>query len=292
MSVCIAAICRQKEGEARIRKIFAMCDRKASSGEFTNEDATIKSWMFHPRWLAMFAGADISPCNPILRAVAAEIVDSDPVAEHVKRAFETHYQTYLSNLAAARVLGRWKLPMKEFLETGRKKFGADVFDGLVSQIEQVKLQCQFLVCGFEGQSTPHIFTVKNPGYVEDRSIPGYWAIGNGDFAAMSTLGFYQQSIIKSLGETYYNVMSAKFMAEKATHEVGENSFFWQLGKNGNEECDGGMEALVRGVWEKSGQPRVPSWFVQELDENLQGTRSAVDLLQKLQNKEEFLKTIK
>jgi hypothetical protein len=266
-----------------------MCDRKTSSGEFSNEDATIKSWMFHRRWLAMFVGGDISPCNPILRAVTAQIGDEEPIAELVKRAFEIHYQAYLSNLAAARVLGRWKLSMEEFLETGRKKFGADVFDGLVSQIEQVKLQCQFLVCGFEGPSIPHVFTVRNPGYVEDRSIPGYWAIGSGDFAAMSTLGFYKQSVVKSLGATYYNVMAAKFMAEKATHEVGENSYFWQLGNEGSENCDGGIEAYVRGVWEKLGQPRVPAWFVQDLDDTLQGTKSSEELSAKLHAKIESLK---
>jgi hypothetical protein len=125
MSVCIAAICQQKKGEKREPKIFAICDRKASSVEFANEDAVVKGYKFHHKWLAMFAGNDVSPCLPILRTIAADLsITKNPLAEQVKRAFETYYQLYLSNLATSLVLGRYKLSMEEFLEKGRKRFGA------------------------------------------------------------------------------------------------------------------------------------------------------------------------
>jgi hypothetical protein len=282
MSVCIAAICCGKS--VADRRIFAICDRKASSVEFSNEDAVVKGFGFLPKWLAMFAGNDISPCRPILTAVSQELAqqDSKPItAELVKQSFEKQYQSYLSNLATSRVLGRWKLNMEQFLETGRARFGDDSFDNLVSQIEQIKLQFQFLVCGFDDFGGAHLFTVKNPGYIEDRQTPGYWAIGTGDYAAMSTLGFFHQSVIKTLGETYYNVMAAKFMAEKASHEVGEKSFFWQLGKAGKQKCDGGIEAPIRSVWEQLGKPTIPEWFVEELEQKLHGKETTEEFLRKL-----------
>ena len=183
MSVCIAAI-SDRSGNARLVSIV---DRKVSSGEFSNEDATIKSKWFHPNWYALFAGNDISPCIPISMAVGTEIAGRENTFELVRSTFEKCYQKYLSNLAASKCLGRWGLTMEKFLETGRKKFGPDTFDGLCHQIEQVKLQCRFLVCGFDGTGQPHLFTLQNPGYAEVKDTPGYWAIGNGDFAAMSML---------------------------------------------------------------------------------------------------------
>src|SRR5712671_574433 len=193
MSVCIAAVCKGKDFDDM--QILAICDRKASSVEFSNEDAVVKGHtLLDGKWLAMYAGNDVSPCEPIVDAIRKELVeDSECItADRVKKAFEGQYQAYLSNLATAKVLGRWKLSMETFLETGRKRFGADVFDSLVAHIERIGLQFQFLVAGFDWVGNPHIFTVKNPGYEEDRSTPGYWAIGSGDFAAMSTLGFFQQ----------------------------------------------------------------------------------------------------
>ncbi len=91
---------------------------------------------------------------------------------------------------------------------------------------------------------------------------------------MSTLGFYQQNLVKSLGATYYNVMAAKFMAEKATHEVGENSYYWQLGPDGPEPSDGGIEVYIKAVWEKLGQPKIPEWFVNDIDAALQEKNSS------------------
>jgi hypothetical protein len=290
MSVCIAAICREKRGKKRVPKIFAICDRKASSVEFSNEDAVVKGYRFHPNWLAMFAGNDVSPCKPILRVIQADLViHKRPLLEQVKNSFEKYYQLYLSNLATSQILGRYKLSMEEFLEKGRKRFGQDLFDSLVANIERVKLQCQFLVCGFDGPPEypfAHIFTVKNPGYVEDRSLtPGYWAIGNGDYAAMSTLGFFQQNLHRSLGTTYYNVMSAKFMAEKATHEVGEKSLYWQLGSEGMEEADGGLEIYIRSLWEILGKPAAPEWFLNDLDAVLKSRSASKELGAKLKKRQ-------
>lgn len=282
VSVCIAAICRQK----RQPKIFAICDREASSVEFSNEDAVVKGENFHPNWLAMYAGDDVSPCAPILRLIRADLsIEKRPLVERVKRSFEEMYQLYLSNLATSLYLGRYRMSMAEFLQKGKKRFGADIFDTLHANIQRVRLQCQFLVCGFDGSPNvglAHIFTVRNPGVIEDRTnAPGYWAIGNGAFAAMSTLGFYQQNFVKSLGATYYNVMAAKFMAEKATNEVGEHSFEWQLGKDGKEPVDGGLEVYIRAIWDKQGKPRIPEWFVKDLDAALKAKDSSKSLSNKL-----------
>jgi hypothetical protein len=272
MTVCIAAIGARDPKNVHIRPIIAMTDRKASSVEFSNEDAAVKGLLISPGWLAMFAGADISPvvpiCRSVKRAYQSEIEKLGEVAgntlEVITSAFEFCYQEYLSNLAAAKVLGRWKLTMEKFLETGRKRLGPDVFDSLCNQIEQVKLQCQFLVCGFDGTGDAHVFSIRNPGIAENHDTPGYFAIGNGAYAAMSILGFFKQSIVKDTAETFYNVTAAKLMAETAS-EVGKQPFFWHMTPEGHKEVHWEIYDLIVQAWrEEGGQPSIPTGTVEKI----------------------------
>jgi len=257
VSVCIAAICRGK-------KIIAVTDRKVSSVEFSNEDAAIKILHVNHNWFAMFAGNDITPAVPIVDDVHEWLATKPNTLANARDAFEQCYQRYLSKLAAAKYLGRWQLSMQQFIDIGREKFGDDVFDNLCSQIEQVKLQFQFLVGGFDEDQYAHLFVVRNPGISDVKDLPGYWAIGDGDFAAMSTLGYFKQSVIADWANTTYNVWAAKFMAEKATSTVGELSFNILYGPNG-EESFPETEPIARRAWRKDGRPSVPKGVIQMIE---------------------------
>lgn len=263
MSVCVAAICSSGDSEYRDR-IVAICDRKVSGGSFSNEDAALKGQWFCSDWLALFAGNDISPCIPILNEVQSDLAGMEErTLKQVTKAFERRYQEHLSNVAASQVLGRWQLGMDKFLEHGRKKFGADVFDNLCAQIERVKLECRFLVCGFSG-GEGHLFTVRNPGVIEVHDNPGYYAIGNGGLAAMSTLSFFTQSTITFLDRTLYNVLCAKFMAESAS-DVGEQSFVWLISpRKGPSGLNFDIYTEIRNAWEKEGKPKVPEGILDRI----------------------------
>lgn len=176
---------------------------------------------------------------------------------------------YLS-LCESQVLGRWKFKsIEEFRDKGRKQFGADVFDNLCHHIEQIKIRCTFLVCGLDCKADPHIFTVSNPGVAEIRDDPGYWAIGNGQFAAMSIMSFFKQSLICRTEETMYNVMAAKLMAETAT-DVGKESFYWRLRKG--DERRGYVPAQlswdVREAWNNGGCSTIPKGLLEKIKQHL------------------------
>jgi hypothetical protein len=255
VSVCIAAISNPNSG---VPKIVSVVDRKASSGEFSNEDVALAKISRVGRyWNALFAGNDISPTSAIIRAVQKRIGKERVSVEAMMSAFESCYQEHLSSLATSLVLGRWRLTMEKFLDTGRKRFGADNFDAMWSQIQSIKLQCQFLVSGFDDREQPHVFVVRNPGVAELKDNIGYFAIGNGDFAAMSILGFLKQNDICSLAETFCHVWSAKFMAEGAT-DVGKISFGTTYGAAGFEEQYefDEIEEVVREGWGGLGRPLV------------------------------------
>lgn len=214
VSVCIAALSR------RVKRIVCITDRKGASVEFSNEDIGVqKKTTITRHWVAMSAGSDVSPIPPIVRHVRqiladktgsnGKFIETKIPLDLVTGAFERAYQEYLSHLATSLVLGRWQLTMQEFLDTGRKRFGADDFDAMWAQIQEVRLRCQLLVAGFDDQDEPHIFLVKNPGVIESKDNIGYFAIGNGDFAAMSMLGFLKHNHLKSVEETYCNAWHGK-----------------------------------------------------------------------------------
>jgi hypothetical protein len=260
MTVCIASMCGAEPDEPK--RIVAVADMKASSPQGSNEAASTKSKWIAQQWLALFAGNDISPCLPICRAVEQGFKEAkENTVEKMTALFAAAYKSCLSGLAADIVLGRWKLSMENFLESGRKNFGPDVFDNLCSQIEQVRLQCQFLVSGFDKYEQPHLFTVSNPGIAENRDTPGYYAIGDGSSAAMSILGFFKQNKVTTLARTYYNVLAGKYMAESSASTVGYTTFLWEIGSNGQQletpKQVTDLLLMTRLVWESRGQPSVP-----------------------------------
>jgi hypothetical protein len=263
MSVCIAAICKTDENEARI---IAMTDRKVSSIEFSNEDATTKSKIISLSWLAMFAGNDVSPCVPICEAASKRLKGQDS-AEEVGNVFGDEYRKYLSNLAANKVLGRWQLTMEKFLDVGRKKFGPDVFDNLCHNIEQIKLSCRFLLCGFDSDGSPHVLSVSNPGIVDNHDMPGYYAIGDGAFAGLTILGFFRQSVVDRVPVTYYKIGAARLMAQSAD-TVGKLPFIWMLAPSGFIHVRLEPYRLIQQAWENLGKPSIPSAVIEELTKML------------------------
>jgi hypothetical protein len=191
--------------------------------------------------------------------------DKENTLENATEAMEIAYQECLSNQCRSKVLGRWQFKsVAEFREIGKKQFGSDSFDTLCSQIDQVRIRCTFLVCGLDDRQQAHIFTVSHPGIVEVRDDPGYWAIGNGKFAAMSLMSFFEQSVVKSLESTIYNVFTAKLMAETAS-DVGNQPFYWRINRDGwDQTLTSKVFWDVREEWERMGKPLVPVGILEKI----------------------------
>ena len=92
---------------------------------------------------------------------------------------------------------------------------------------------------------------------------GFWAIGSGAPAALSSLSFHisrkQLTVYSSVSEAVYFSLAAKFMAESA-NDVGKSTFVVILSNHDSEPLeyvsDQGIEK-IRKLWERSGAPRVP-----------------------------------
>jgi hypothetical protein len=254
------------------RRIVALADMRVSHGDYSNENAATKGLWLPRNWFALYAGNDVAPARPIVDAVSKIITERKNTLETMTTAFEQAYKEHLSKTAANKVLGRWNIDMKTFLEKGREYFGEDVFDNMCAQIERVKLEITFLVIGFDTYEVPHIFTVSNPGLAEVRDEPGYWAIGNGDFAAVNMLCFFEQNVSKSSIHTVYHAFVAKFMAESAT-DVGRRTWGWMLSPKGYQMMVPELDGKLRAVWQQHVPKVVPSeahkdilWAFNEMNE--------------------------
>jgi hypothetical protein len=185
MTVCIASICRDSGGDC----IVGITEKMLSMSTASADDLAIKFTSAGDRWVAMFAGNDISPVVPIFKTVksSASRITKETLEEIVD-LFRTAIQERTKR-AEAIVLSRFDLDMSEFRREGLVNLGSELFTRLAYEIEQVSLDLTFLVYGFEGTENPqpHIFSINGSGEVSYYDIGGFWAIGSGQTSVLGTL---------------------------------------------------------------------------------------------------------
>jgi hypothetical protein len=229
-------------------------------GAFCSDGIMIKGATVNLAWSALYAGNDITPVRPIIRRVQEEIADGGRAAPPIGVAamqvsFAHAYQAERVLRAEQVLLGIYGLDMATFNSQAIELFGESGAAIMRERIERVEFDCAFLVCGFDDYIYPHVFTVSNPGIVNDYDVPGYWAIGSGALNALSALAMSEHSRFCSLETTIYNACVAKFMAESAVG-VGKTTVVlvqWPDLRSvfmSTEEIK-----AVRKDWERYGKPR-------------------------------------
>lgn len=224
MTVCIAAITAENEIVAASDHMLSM-----AGGDFTAESATLKDRGLNADWTILFAGNDIGVIPGVFRRITSgigkweELVDVGVLARVLGEAFQAE--------RLARAVELYLTPnnttLDELYRSGPKKFGHAGSAVLRERIEHHKLDCEFLVFGFDGHSletrAAHLLHLADPGIVKEYDMPGYWAIGTGAYLALSTLAGRQHSFLSRLPTVVYDVCEAKFAAESA-FGVGRETF--------------------------------------------------------------------
>ena len=266
MTVCIAAIC---DGGKSI--VMAM-DRMISTG-YVSADVALKGVKVHRFWLGMYAGNNITRIDSIIDSVAVSLQSRDapptPGVAQVEDIFTASVQHETRSEAVAKILGVYGHTMETFLTKGREQFGDTVFADMKREIDDVTVDCQFLVAGFSPRTQPvdmeaRLFAVIPPGTADSYTPVGFWSIGSGAHSALSSLMFHGHQASTPHGLGLYHVCEAKFMAESAMG-VGKTTVV-AVFKN-----DGSMGYLsqqnvarIRAVWEKKGKPRIPKGIGNEI----------------------------
>ncbi len=256
MTVCIAAITHE-------RHIVTVSDQKVSLSQFSGDNLTLKSYaVYDGPWHCMIAGSDITIAEAIMDRVLLKLIDKKKILlRHMTAAFTEAYQEQIAARATALYLARFNLDMNTFRDSGRRKLGPDTFDMLCDKIARVALDLKFLVYGYDCLQIPHLFVVSSPGIEETYDRPGFWAIGSGAMSALSMMFYRQQSKIRELEHTIYNLMEAKYMAESAT-DVGEQTFVNIISRPGIKiDFPVGLYDQIRDAWEREGAPKVPPKIV-------------------------------
>ena len=208
MTLCVAAIAQHDDA------ICVLSDTRLSLG-FTSGEFFNKATKVNQRWGVMLAG-EVVCATPVVESVRAVALNADHVTRAlIEQAVVTAIHGELIKRIEASVLSPYKLSIDEFTKTGLKGFGPEAFADLRQRIERVDLGCEFLVFGFDEASKPHIFRVNERGAVDDHSRTGFWAIGSGEYAALSALIFHDYDRNLDVREAVYYICMAKFMAERA-----------------------------------------------------------------------------
>ncbi|HEY4931387.1 MAG TPA: hypothetical protein VII23_07430 [Terriglobales bacterium] len=250
MTVCIACHCQQENS------IVVAADSMLSTGDMSAE-LGIKMYGIGQKWITLYAGNDVSVVDPILREVRRQLSKGGKErTEDVANSFITAIQAQLIMRAENEVLLPLGYTMQEFKSSGLTQLGTENFTRLLFQVEQQRLDVQFLVAGFD-QKAAEIFTVSPPGRVADFTNVGFWAIGSGQTNALGSLfNLEDPAKYATLPRCVYRVFEAKFNAEtavgvgKGTHVAilrADGTRFTVLAKGHDK---------VRSAWNKT-RARIP-----------------------------------
>jgi hypothetical protein len=249
MTVCIAGLCMNGT-------IVAVSDMMVSTGYFSADNMAMKFRDLHPEWVTMFAGNDVTRVGPLCTKARQRLTGSPTrsMAE-VEEVMRTCFHEELIQKQTDMVLARYGLTMKDFLDTGLPRFGESLFTTIKYQIDQIELDCTFLVFGRDDKGLAHIFTVEDPGIACNHDLYGVWAIGSGSNRALSSLFFqeYMQSVPE--WQALYYLAEAKFMAEGGA--VGEHTLTMIRRQDGSVVGSLDMDPLKK-LWDKKGKPRRPA----------------------------------
>jgi ATP-dependent protease HslVU (ClpYQ) peptidase subunit len=258
VTICIAALCENSE------KIILASDAKVSFGDFSADGAVLKMGALFARWLTLFAGEDVEHIPFILTRAhdllfaARRKKGAIPTPAQVANALQRAYEERLEAQIEARVLRRYGYTVKTFRDEGKKKCTASVYNGLCSKIANVKISLRFLLAGFDANNKGHIIGGGGEEAPTDYTALGFWAIGTGAEAALSSLIYHRErqhiSSSAPVEPCLYVVCASKFMSESA-RDVGKFTAVSTVSM-----ADGFHTPHVnpiRKIWENEGAPRLP-----------------------------------
>jgi hypothetical protein len=264
VTVCIGAMIRGTY-------LVNICDSKVSiAGAYSADMVMDKLMHVHPNWTVMVSANDITHFAPISRAIRGKLwyaegqepgnVKAEPkTLGEVTQACISSYQQFRQQQIIANFLSSHQLTPERFLSEGKKLLGLSLFTQIWNAIDQLKIECELLVTGFDSTKNVHIFTVNDPGICTSYDSLGFWAIGSGQNQALSSI-FYSFKYLPAnvpVEALVYDLCAAKFMAE-ADSNVGESTLAISQ-KYGLPPFTWPVEGIetMRRAWLEEGRPRRP-----------------------------------
>ncbi len=257
MTVCIATFAQSD------KQLILVSDSKVSFGDFSSDRAVTKSAVFLSEWSVMFAGDDITQAGPVIRRAQRECMnrnlrEPDEIAEVLHEECKRERRRKID----AKVLDKHGFNTETFRSRGNKLCTDTAYYDLHSRIDKVSLSLKFLLCGFDPAGYGHIRCTDAKTPPQDYDVLGFYAIGTGANAALSSLCHSVESLHFTRDSeaeiAAYHALTAKFMAESAS-DVGRDTWLVSLEPGKSPKFITPLYGMdyIRKRWEKQGAPRVP-----------------------------------
>jgi 20S proteasome alpha/beta subunit len=262
MTVCIAAIA----GDGN--SICLVTDSKASFGTFSADKAARKQVPLIYHYAVLFAGNDAAYAVPVIeRAKKRLSVEGQPTvssADEISECIFEECQKERDRLTEAEILRPHGYDWATFRQQGKDLCTDAVFYDIHTALQKRTLSLDFIIAGFDNKNQAHIRFTNCTTPPEDYDSIGFWAIGTGAQAALSSLAqaveYLSMSRFSDAETVLYHTLAAKFMAESA-RDVGRDTtelITLASGESGLRFLNpfGGVD-YIRKRWEKEGAPKTP-----------------------------------
>lgn len=250
MTICIGAVLR--------KQVVTVSDLLLSTSYWSAETSAAKVLPIDPneQWLCMFSGSPTVRGFVLGRARDA-LRDSEYTAGDVAEAFLLAFREERQSKVEAEILSLYGIDLKTFREQGLANFGENEFRRLLQEVEDLKLNTEFLIVGFDSKrETPRLFSLSDPGIIEEHTALGFHAIGAGCVAALGSL-FNTFSNELSFHDLVYRLCEAKFLGESA-YGVGQRTFVVTADKkNGTQFIMPPDAEPIRRAWTRRRMPPIP-----------------------------------
>jgi 20S proteasome alpha/beta subunit len=142
----------------------------------------------------------------------------------IQSVMKTAYQRARTEMVEDTVLSPRMLSRALFVERGKdlQSLDPEFFSELSDACDNANPGSQLLVCGFDPDEKPHIFSVVNPGKLANHDLTGFHAIGAGARTALARLLMLDSDRSDSISLALYQAFDAKVNAE-LVQSVG---YFW------------------------------------------------------------------
>lgn len=218
MTICIAAICESGRG------LIMAADRQFGLGYTSVESKAGKLDNLGPDWYVAFS-ASHSPYATEVITLGRHHLVLHPERSHydiIPKVVQA-YREIRSSKIEALYLASWGTSLAEFHSHGKDRIPLSIYTDVYGKITSFDLGVDLLVAGFG--DTAGIFRVKNPGISTEQTALGFWAIGSGHPAALSSLFSREFDFRMGVEEALLYVYEAKVDAEYAAGVGLETDIF-------------------------------------------------------------------
>lgn len=212
MTVCIGAISHwAPNGEA----IVVASDHMVTMGGFVQYEHDVPKIKFVTRKTCVMMAGDTLAATTIIQRLSAHFRVGEHGVLDVVQTARTFYEDLRQEQIRTAIFRPRGITMEQFYQDGlQSRLQPQLIGAIDDEVMSYDLGVELLIAGVDDDGA-HIYTVGNPGTVDNYKHTGYVSIGSGQIHAIQSLIGFKHSAFHSLFETIFTVYASKRRAEAA-----------------------------------------------------------------------------